>query len=240
MLLRVEFMLQQLAHLMAGESQEDSRAALQALFALFDFTAHNEIRSELMKELGRHSAYLNRIKQARGVDTRVLDNLLVEIDQTRDRIHTLENQTLDAVRKNDFLSAIRQRSNIPGGTCQFDLPALHHWLNQPHSMRIRQMQHWVTPFEPLREAVDLILQLIRNSAVAKEVVAVHGFFQQTLDSHTPSQIVRAILPSTSGVFAEISGGKHRFSIRFMEQPDPDQRPYKTNRDIDFQLVCCII
>jgi cell division protein ZapD len=240
MLLRVEFMMQQLTHLMMGESQEDSRAALQALFAILGFTAHNEIRSELIKELGRHASYLGRIKQERGVDTELLDNILFDIEKTTDQIHAMENQALDAVRKNDFLSAVRQRSNIPGGTCQFDLPALHHWLNQPHAVRIQQIQRWFAPFEPLRQAVGLILQLIRNSAVAREGVAVQGFFQQTLESSAPSQMVRVILPAASDVFAEISGGKHRFSIRFMEQSDPERRPFKTSRDIDFQLVCCII
>jgi cell division protein ZapD len=40
-------------------------------------------------------------------------------------------------------------------------------------------------------------------------------------------------------FAEISGGKHRFTVRFMEMKDFD-RPFQTTRDVAFLLNCCAI
>ena len=34
------------------------------------------------------------------------------------------------LRDNEWLMAIKQRTAIPGGVCEFDLPAYHWWLNQ--------------------------------------------------------------------------------------------------------------
>lgn len=239
-LLRLEFLFHQLAHASAGQSEWDSRAALQALLEILEITAHNDVKSELIKQLERQSGRLNRLRHTPEVDSEALDGVLADIGQAVDRLRRLNNQATDPVRTNDFLLAIRQRSIIPGGACCFDLPGLHYWLEQAHTVRSRQLQCWLTPFRPLQEGVGLILQLIRNSAMPQTETAWQGFFQKNLDRGLPSQMVRVILPKESTVFPEISAGKHRLAIRFMEQPDPDQRANQTTADICFQLISCVI
>ena len=49
---------------------------------------------------------------------------------------------------------------------------------------------------------------------------------------------RLVVPVTSGVFPEISAGRHRMTIRFLERHEPNLRPQQTKRDIGFKLVCC--
>jgi cell division protein ZapD len=92
----------------------------------------------------------------------------------------------------------------------------------------------------MQASVRLILRLVRTSDIPGDEVAVGGFYQKALDSSAPSQMVRIFLPIESEFFPEISGGKHRFSIRFMQQSDPNQRASQTTEDIPFQLACCII
>ncbi len=239
-LLRLEFLFHQLAHAITGQSEWDSRAALQALLEILEITAHNDIKSELIKELERQAGLLSRLRRTPGVDSETLDGVLADIGQATDRLRRLNNQVTDAVRTHDFLIAIRQRSIIPGGTCRFDLPGLHHWLEQAHAVRSKHLQDWLIPFRPLQEGGGLILKLIRNSALPQTETAWQGFFQKNLDSGLPSQMVRVILPQESAVFPEISAGKHRFAIRFMEQSDPNQRANQTTADIRFQLVYCVI
>lgn len=239
-LLRLEFLFHQSVHASAGLSEWDSRAALQALLAILEITAHNDVKSELIKELERQAGLLSRLRQTPRVDSETLDGVLADIGQVVDRLRRLTNQITEAVRTNDFLLAIRQRSIIPGGACRFDLPGLHYWLEQAHAVRSRQLQGWLTPFRPLQEGVGLVLRLIRNSAMPQTETAWQGFFQKNLDRGLPGQMVRVILPQESTVFPEISAGKHRLAIRFMEQPDPDQRANQTTADICFQLVSCVI
>ncbi|MEL6711573.1 MAG: cell division protein ZapD, partial [Pseudomonadota bacterium] len=81
------------------------------------------------------------------------------------------------------------------------------------------------------------LRMIRHSTTFVTNQAVRGFFQQNLDRDTKVQMVRIALPATTDLFAEISGGRHRFSIRFM-QFMPGQAAIQTDQDIAFKLNIC--
>jgi cell division protein ZapD len=131
-----------------------------------------------------------------------------------------------------------QRSSIPGGSCNFDLPQYHYWLNQPHEIRQTQMDEWLRELSPVREAVMLLLNLVRGSTIPSKEQAPKGFFQKSFDSSTPAQMLRVGLPKQSPLFVEISGNKHRFSIRFLEAVDTG-RPLQTTNTVDFQLTSCI-
>ena len=240
LLLRLEFLFQQITQTAAGHSSWDSRMALQGLCEILNLTGRNELKSELLKELDRHATFLNRLRTTPGVDSGMLDHILGEIEQAAGHIHNQHSLALEETRQNDFLSAFCQRNGMASSTCPFDLPILHHWLQQDSALRARHIEGWLKPFGPMQGAVELILKLVRDSAVAREETAVKGFFQRVLDSSAPNQMVRVVLPKEGGVFPEISGGKQRFSIRFMEQPDPHKRAAQTALDIPFRLVCCII
>ena len=47
---------------------------------------------------------------------------------------------LQPLRDSEFLSAIKHRSAIPGGTCEFDLPDYYFWLSQSDEARMRNLQ----------------------------------------------------------------------------------------------------
>ena len=240
-LLRLEFLFQQIEYATAGSSVWDSRLALQGLFDILDLTGRNELKSELLKELERHATTLGRLRQTPGVHAATLDDVLAKIAQVTQRIHRkLDNPSIDAVRQTDFLSAIHKRHHVPGGVCRFDAPGLHHWLQQDGAVRNRHIQEWLEPFAPMREAVVLILQLIRDSATLRAELAVQGFFQRGLDSAASNQLIRVLLSVGDGIFPEISAGRHRFTIHFMEQPDPNRRAVQSRADIPFELACCAI
>lgn len=239
-LLRLEFLFQQVTHAVAGHSSWDSRAALQGLFDLLALTGRNEFKGDLLKELERHGATLSRLRQAPGVRAATLDSVLAEIDSVIGQVHGLDSLALEAVRQTDFLSAIHKRNQVPGGTCRFDLPAFYHWLQQDASIRAGHLREWLAPLLPLQQAATLLLRLIRESASPRPEIAVQGFFQRGLDSGTPHQLVRVLLPTGNALFPEISGGRHRFSIHFLEQPDPNRRAVQSSANIAFELVCCAI
>jgi cell division protein ZapD len=52
-------------------------------------------------------------------------------------------------------------------------------------------------------------------------------------------LLRVGLRRTQPYFAEISGGKHRFTIRFMNS-NASERPTQSEEDVAFQLTCCIL
>jgi cell division protein ZapD len=95
-------------------------------------------------------------------------------------------------------------------------------------------------FDLLNSSVSLCLKLVRESAIATQEVAQSGFFQRTLETSTPCQMIRVCLSDDMRCFPEISAGKHRFTVRFMSPSATHDRPAQTDADVRFDLHCCII
>ena len=236
--LRLEHLFNRINFFLPQDSEWATRAALEGLLDILGTTARADIKTEILKELDRHAAVLERIGKQPGVDTRTLGRVLEELEEVADKVYRLNGQLGQLLRDDEFIKSVMQRSSIPGGTCSFDLPLYHHWLNQPHPARVRQMNAWTRDLEPVRDAVALLLSLARGSNDARPVTASEGFFQDNLDSQAPVQMVRVTLDRSLALFPEISGHKHRFSIRFMESTET-ARPSQTARDVDFLLTCCV-
>jgi cell division protein ZapD len=142
------------------------------------------------------------------------------------------------LRGSDLISQVRQRLAIPGGMCSFDLPGFHHWLNGEPSRRAAQLNDWMEDLRIIEDAVHITLKLVRESAAPRRVTAAGGFYQQNLDPASACQIVRVLVADTEQVFPEISGGKHRFTVRFLRYTEQCARPQQTAEDIPFELQCC--
>jgi cell division protein ZapD len=138
----------------------------------------------------------------------------------------------------DFLNTIRHRSAIPGGTCGFDLPDYGFWLRLPAGERRRQLEDWASRLKPLCEAVAEVLWLTREATEASERVATGGLYQHTVDRSEQLNLVRVLLPSSAGIFPEISAGQHRFTVRFLRWRGVDTRPLPLNQDVRFLLALC--
>ncbi len=238
-LLRLEHLFQQIAFHLPRPEDWDSRAAVSGLLDVINTLSRTDLKSELLKELERHGATLGRIRRTPGVDMERLDTILNDLEDTTRRLSQLDGQFGRQLRENDFLKSIMQRSSIPGGNCAFDLPRYHHWLQRPHTQRLADLQRWHEDLQPIDAAVRLLLALIRGSNNPSQEQAPGGFFQRNLDSQLPVQLIRVGIPRSAGLFAEISGGKHRFTVRFMESSEID-RPVQSTRDVAFLLTCCVL
>lgn len=238
--LRLEFLFQQVRHHLGGTSPWDSRAALDSLLDIMSIFGRSDLKTEVMKELERHTANLARLEQNPDVDRVQLGDLLDELDLLIDQLHAYNGPVGAHLKNNEFLSAIQQRSAIPGGTCDFDLPAFHFWVERPAEERLRDLAAWLDNFDVVGRAIKLILRLTRGSNLFHQHTAEAGFFQRALDPNVPCQMVRVALPAGSPYYAEISGGRHRFSVRFMTQPSTNERAVQAAGDVRFELACCII
>lgn len=237
-LLRLEHLFAQSDYWFSGDTAWHSRAVLDTLFKIQDVLGRSDIRKELLKELERQVTNLSRLEQNPNVDSNMLNTVLNEIDLIVDRLHGIAGQPGQDLRDNEFLNTIRQRSTIAGGNCNFDLPAFHQWLLLPAETRKQALAGWMSDYLPLRDAIRMILGLIRDSAAPSEQQAAEGFYQQSLDTSVPYQLIRVTLAADHPCFAEISAGKHRFTIRFMQAIDRAQRPVQSDQDINFLLTCC--
>lgn len=239
--LKLEFLFKQANHFLDGQTAWDSRMALFTILEIGTILARGDLKGETMKELERRAANLSRLEPSPGEDRHVrLEEILARLNNLVDRLYAMTGQIDQTLKRSEFLTSVKQRSTMPGGACDFDLPVLHHWLERPPEARARDLSAWLDSFGIINEATNLVLQLTRQSTSPVRECAERGFFQKSLDSNAPCQMIRVAVPANLPLFPEISGGKHRFTIRFMEQPNLDARAVQTAADVEFELTCCTI
>lgn len=238
-LLRLELLFKQLRHVGGGRSIWDDRSLIATFLDVLDLLSRSDIKNELLKELERALSTLEKLMSNPGVDHKRLQTVLKALESLISSLHHSKENPGQKLKEDPFLAAIRQRSTIPGGTCDFDLPLYHYWLNDAEESREADKKRWLSCIEPYRQGVDLLLKLLRNSSDGDQVEAENGIYQQALDPTQNHQLIRVSVEHELGCFAEISGGRHRFTVRFLE-PQPNGRPLVSNRTLPFQLTICAL
>ncbi len=236
--LRLEFLFAQTRYHVGRGDAWATRDAIADLQEILEALGQGDIKSEIISELERHAGHLESLRQREGLDLQQLDALLSQIRGLIERLHEQRGQPGAMLRNNEFLIAYRQRNAIPGGTCAFDLPRMHHWLQRPAAEQQTLLQQWYGHFSTVEDAVTMILRLVRETGRRGTATAQEGAYEQSLDANHPCQMIVVTLPQDSECFPEISGSRHRITIRFLVQPDIDERPVQTREDIAFRLACC--
>ncbi|ORU94368.1 MAG: cell division protein ZapD [Cycloclasticus sp. symbiont of Bathymodiolus heckerae] len=227
-------------HFSQHDGEWQNRAELSCLLDILAISSRTALRNEITKEIERHTKCLVIFAKNPKVDREKLEQSIAQLNQLNQLNNTLLSSSgrIDQVLTQvDLLKCLAQRNSIPGGTCDFDLPAYHFWLNKPLDIRHSQIEAWTANLNPIRKAISLLLQFIRFSASPTQQLASAGFYQQSLDTNFPVHLLRVSLQHDSNYFAEISGGKHRFTVRFM-QPMEAERAIQTNEDVHFTLNIC--
>lgn len=236
-LLRLEFLLAEALQSQKISGEWPRRHALGCLLDITTILARTDFKGDLAKELERYRNRLNALKSHDGVDRRVLDKTESDI---RDALSAMRQaQSAGAsIRDSEFLAMLRQRSSIPGGACGFDLPALQHWLARPVKTQIQDIDSWFADLLPLQNAIRLTLQLLRGSAEMTTEHAMNGLFSSNLDKVRSAQLLRISFYKTLQCYPEISGGRHRVTIRFVRQPNARSRPVQITESVRFELARC--
>ncbi len=237
--LRLEFLYRQLRHHLALDSSWDSRVVLTAMLDIIAILSRGDVRSDVLKELERQIGVFSQMRKLPEVDDRRLAGILRNLQGHRDSLVTLGPQYLYALRENEFLNAVKHRSAIPGGTCEFDLPDYTHWLRRPAGQRRNDVEGWLGGLRPLCEGVAELLWLMRAGSQASPMVAVNGVFQHNLARESgPCNLLRVGLPARLAVYPEISASPHRFTVRFMRWSGIDSRPAQVSENVEFDLQLC--
>ncbi|MEJ2516404.1 MAG: cell division protein ZapD [Gammaproteobacteria bacterium] len=236
--LRLDFLSRQAQFHARQESAWSTRAAVSSLIEILAIVGRGDVRSDVLKELERQAAALAPFANRPGVDRSRLDALLERVSALRQQLSSIGAHYILPLKESEFLASVRHRSAIPGGTCEFDLPDFKHWLNLPYEQRYGDFQAWFRHIKPLCDAIGQLLWLTRESGTPKPVVAAGGMFQHQIDRNTTCQLVRVALPSHTEYFPEISGGQHRFTVRFLTWTGPEHRPAQASEDVEFELACC--
>jgi len=182
MCLRVETLMKRFHYFEALKGDWSAYSALLTILELTSLLERGDLKQELMKELERQHGALRALSKHQEIDHSKLDLILSKQKHALERLHRLDGKLGEHLKRVDFLLGIKQRTSIPGGSCDFDLPQLRFWLNQDHQHRVANLQDWVAPYCQLEEVIALIMKTIRDSAAARPEVAENGFYQKPLDT----------------------------------------------------------
>jgi len=236
--MRLEFLYQQMLYNSELENNWAARATISGLLEIVAILSRGDVRSEVHKELDHQLGVLQRFQSQPGVDARRLDTLIRNLIESRADIDGIGTSFLQVLKESDFLNAIKNRSAIPGGTCEFDLPEYSHWLRQAHDRRQEDLSKWIGAIRPLCDAVSEVLWLIRESAQPVDKLAINGMYQHNMQKDAQCRLLRVNLPEGSTLYPEISGSQHRFTVRFLDWSTIDSRAVQTGHDVPFQLSIC--
>ena len=234
-LLRLEDLYQRARYFALKSDPEEHHVALTSLFEILDVAGRADLKSELMQALERQKQHLDALRTNPAISQEALTTVLVDIEKAVSDLFLSSGKTGQELRENEWLMGIKQRSAIPGGVCEFDLPSYHYWLNQSAEVRRHDLDEWLAPFLPIRNGVQIILKLIRESGKTASQVAHQGVYQQTMAGRL-AQMLRIRLDGNYDCVPEISANKYALNIRFTTAIGTQRRTCVD--DVSFELTFC--
>ena len=236
-LLRLEDLFERSRHFVARTEPHDHHMALLTLFEILEVASRADLKSDLLQELERQKQVLLSFRNNPEISEDALNQIISEIEQASSALYNMTGKIGQYLRENEWLMSIKQRTGIPGGACEFDLPSYHYWLHRPAEERIGHLAAWTSPLYPLRDGTAIILRILRESGKAQSLIAHSGMFQQMLGGKT-AQMLRVRLDPELPCVPEISANKYVLNIRFLAQDREDGRPKTADWDVAFELTFC--
>lgn len=237
--LRLETLFAEANHHLAGDNEIETRAAVRAVLSIMSIFSRPELKTEFLKEMDRLCTSLSKYSERDGVDISRLADIREELTIMARNLRSMEGQIAASLKHNEFLSAIKQRESVPGGAMGFDTPVYKYWLNQNNPYKTEQIQSWLQEFDPVKQALTLSLSLIRSAGEFKPIFAAKGTYSEALDTSVPYQMIRISVGNDVTAFPEISGGRHRYTVRFLALKGSD-RPTPVENEIPFKVTCCAL
>jgi cell division protein ZapD len=236
-MLRLEHLFGRLGVLANREAAVDHHFALVTLFEIMDVASRADLKSDLLKDLERHKTLLLAYRGNPNVSEVALDEIVGRIDHAFNGLHQFSGKAGQVLTANEWLMSIRSRISIPGGTCEFDLPAYYAWQQRSPDRRRADLARWLESLTPLAEALRMLLSLLRDSGVPHKVMAVGGQYQQALPQGRTYQLLRVRVDEQLDLVPEISGHRLMVSVRMMKC-DSEGKLRPCVDDTAFDLALC--
>jgi cell division protein ZapD len=235
-LLRLEDLYERVQYFAAKADAQEHHVALLCIFEILEVAGRADLKSDLLQELERQKHTLEALRDNPEISQEALDGILWEIDRVSSRLFQMSGKIGQELRENEWLMSIKQRTNIPGGVCEFDVPSYHYWLHQSAEQHRHDLDGWLAPFLPIRDGIAIMLRLLRESGKLSNQTAVQGVYQQMMAGRV-AQMLRIRLSRDYPCVPEISANKYALNIRFTLH-EGGQRPRVIESDVDFELTFC--
>jgi len=235
-LLRLEDLFARMTHFMGQPLSIDHHAALTTLFEILEVASRADLKSELLQELERQKRILVSLHNNPEISEQALDAILTEIEQASNALLAMTGKIGQHLRENEWLMGIKQRTCMPGGTCEFDLPSYHYWQKQDATVRRSNLQGWLAPLVPIQAGMNIVLRLLRDSGKVFEFTAHQGTFQQ-MQGGRIAHMLSVSVDRDFVCIPEVSANKYAINIRFIDAKY-DAKSTLFEQDVPFELTFC--
>lgn len=236
-LLRLEDLYDRATFFASREHALEHHSALLCLFEIMEVAGRADLKSDLLQELERQRQSLEGLRDNPQISEEALDMVLADIEHTHGRLLEPTGKFAQHLRENEWLMAIKQRSGIPGGVCEFDLPSYYYWQQKPVADRQHDLNGWLSPMWSIKDGIDIVLRILRNSAKVVHLTARGGAFQQ-MSGGKVVQLLKVSVPANLPFVPELSANKYAINIRFVSPAVGSDRPRQCEHDVDFILAFC--
>ncbi len=236
--LRLEHLFRRLAELILRSHPLDHHYAIQTMFEIMDVGARSDLKTEILKDLDKHKQLYNSYRGNPAISEAALDQFIARLDTCFSALHEDAGKVGHALMDNEWLMSVRSRITIPGGTCEFDLPAYHDWQHRPAEQRQQELTTWTQELASLAEPVQLLMALLRENGLPQKVMASNGQFQQNLPQGKTYQLLRLWLDPNLGLIPEISGNRLMFSVRLLQRGSEGRLSLATDQNTEFEVTLC--
>jgi len=197
-----------------------------------------DLKTKFSQVLNRYVGDFSRLLKVPLVDKQALDQTLKALYPLTHYLMGLQGKMGASLCDQPLIASIYQHFSYPGDCC-IDTPVYNYWLHQDRSKHRQEIHEYLEHLSKIREVIELLLKIVRESVNFRERIAEKGFFYQNLDPTLPWQLIRVALNSDLKLYPEISAGKHRVTIRFI-MFDHQRATKQHDQSVLFNLSSCAI
>ncbi len=233
--MRLKFLMERFNFHLDDPSQESCQDAVIILLELYNLSSRLDVKNAALHVLDFQSQAVRYSEDAEDADKVRIERILEKLEEKSKQLYSFRGQLGQHLKTHHFLNMLKQRVSIAGGVNGMDLPLFNYWLNSPIENRLKDLKSWVRPYHIAFDAIQLLMDLIYDSCETKSVIATGGFYQEAFGHGKDYQLLGIKLSNESTQYPEISAGKQRFSVRFVDASILNERGKQILDDIEFEL-----
>ncbi|MEM9242549.1 MAG: cell division protein ZapD [Pseudomonadota bacterium] len=237
--LRLEYLFQQMDHLLQStDLTQRWEVAISYLIAILHIADRPDLKSKITKKLNDYSSYFAQLATKPNIDKIKLNTILQQFRLLSEFYLKAPGKMAQTLKNDPFMDRIYRRlSNL--SDYAIDTPIYSYWRAQSSEFKEAYICRCLDQLLKLRETIDLLLQVNRDSGEFVKVQAKNGFYHQNFSSSWNLQLLRIAIPRRYKLYPEVSAGKHRMSARFL-LADLSQPGSQSSDDVSFYISCCAI
>lgn len=234
--MRLTFLMERFNHHLEDPTPENCQAAIMVLLELYNLSSRLDVKNAALHVLDFQTQAVRSVEGLEGVDNARATRMLEKLEDKSKRLYSFRGQLGQHLKVHNFLNILKQRASIAGGINRMDIPLFNYWLSLSEKKKAADLREWARPYDIAFDAIQLLMELIYSGPESEDVVAIGGFYQASLGSSRDYQILQIELPDKSTYYPEISAGKQRFSIRFVDSSVLEEKGKQIVKNVDFKLT----